>query len=776
MKETFLSLREFQDEDHARRRSQEEDFGTQWTLKSCQQPWRVSHIIDTGEVYAVLQDDGPSPVILLGRRPPGPEYPPVSHTLEGWESHQNADGIDWIREQLARTGPSLQEQYGQLAELNQEQRLAATTVDGPVLIVAGPGSGKTRVITHRILHLVQELSVSPDRIIAVTFTNRAASEMRQRLDQMLGQNSRALTIQTFHKFCGRTLRQYGHEIGLRPDYTIYDADDQLVVVEQAMALTGVLSEDFKSQDILRTISNAKARMLTPDSFAQSTRATSQDQNEQDPDNPETSENKEQKLHEASALVYTEYQDTLEANNALDFDDMLLKTVQLLEQSRPVQESLHRRYHHLMVDEFQDTNYAQYCLTSLLAGPRQNVCVVGDPDQSIYRWRGADIQNILDFQKDFPNTTLVRLGQNYRSTGAILEAASQLIGHNPDRIQNPLRTDNSWGEHVEFLHSQDEQHEAERITAALIGVVKNTDASWRDCAVTYRTNAQSRALEEICVKRNIPYRLVGGIRFYHRLEIKNILAYLKLLLNPQDNINLRRIINIPPRGIGSKTLQKLSQHAEQNGCNLLQSVDALSGAWPLSGDSQGMDSRAVGAISRFQQLFHQLRTAHRQNTVTQLLDYILDITGLGEFIQNSQNGPDRWNNVQEFRSLTLPYGQATEDNGLAAFLEQVSLTAEADEYNPEEGSLTLITLHQAKGLEFKAVAIAGMEEGLLPHQLSEELQEERRLCYVGITRARERLFISWADRRHYRYQSPSRFLDEIDPQQLEETPGLEGFRG
>ena len=766
MKTTFKTMEEFQGELQARRTSEQALYGEDWTMPPWPRLWSVAHILDTGEVYAAHQEPESGLVIILGRTPSGSRED-VAGVLLGWQKHMGPGGLEWVRERLAHAGwapgddedrapgPLLRE--SRLEQLNPEQRLAATTVLGPMLIVAGPGTGKTRTITHRAAHLVLDQGASPSTVACVTFTRKATQEMRERLESMLGQDAASLQISTFHGLCAAFLRRHGQEIGIPRDYSIYDADDQELLIKQNMAPVGVSIEAFKPSQIRDAISRAKACLITP---AELTRQAAQHA----ADHPDDA----RELLQAAALVYPAYQRDMERNDALDFDDLILATVRLLQESRSVRERLHRQYRHIMVDEFQDTNLAQYQLVRLITGPEQNICVVGDQDQAIYGWRGANSGNITKFQNDFPEAKLVRLNRNYRSTQTILDTAQSLIRHNKERIDNPLTTDSPEGYPIETRDARNEDEEARWSIGVLSGLVRQGDARWQDCAVAYRMNAQSRALEDICMRHNVRYRIVGGTPFYERTEIKNVLAYLRIVHNPKDSISLRRIMNTPPKSIGDRTIQRVAQYAEDNQCNLLQAVGGIARSSQAINDHYGLKARAVKTVTGFHDLIQEFQTASIEMTVSQLVDQVLESTGLAKHILNDKDGPERWANVEELKAMTRPYGRAAAEDGLSAFLERMSISQDTGNEDPAEGRLTLTTLHQAKGLEFTAVAIAGMEEGALPHQRSEDIEEERRLCYVGITRAKKYLFLSWCRERWFVDREPSRFLFETGAATEEEA--------
>ena len=640
-----------------------------------------------------------------------------------------------------------------LEGLNPAQQEAVETIDGPLLIVAGPGSGKTRVITHRIAYLVRVCEVSPYRIAAVTFTNKAAREMRDRLHRLVGTRSDALTVGTFHAFCALLLRREGSYLGLPSNYTIYDAEDQLALIKQAMELAELDPKQFPPQAVRSVISRAKSVLLDSQGLAQ---------------------HQKNYFEERCARVYHHYEELLARNNAADFDDLLFKAVQLLQEHQEVRERYQDRYLYLMVDEFQDTNVAQYRLARLLSGEHRNICVVGDPDQSIYSWRSADIRNILSFQHDYPEARTVSLEQNYRSTGRILETAKRLISTNGKRIRKDLFTDKEEGPPVEVHEAYDEDDEATYVIGEVNRLIRDEKQQPGDCAVMYRVNAQSRALEEACLHRGMKYRLVGGVRFYRRREVKELMAYLRLLHNPLDEVSLARVINVPPRGIGAKTLQDLASWAQSEEMPLYTAMQTIAGL-QSSGEPcpVSLTSRAVKAITGLVEVIDGLVRQATQLKIVELIDRVLQETGLTRYIRDSDDrGDERWENILELQKTAQEFNAEEPPDGLATLLERLSLVADVDAYDESEDSITLITLHQAKGLEFPVVFIVGLEEGLLPHSRSmeseEELEEERRLCYVGITRAQQRLYLLRAFKRGFMGRSgptlASRFLRDI-PQEL-----------
>ena len=640
--------------------------------------------------------------------------------------------------------------------LNDAQAEAVITTEGPLLIVAGPGSGKTRVVTHRIAYLVRESSVSPYRIAAVTFTNKAAREMRDRIQGLQVPDADSVFAGTFHAFCARLLRRYGEGVGLDSNYTIYDADDQLGLIKQSMQLADVDEKRNPPRAIQGVISRAKSLLM--DSVGLAKRAQMEDDFQA----------------EIAARVYHHYEELLGRSNAVDFDDLLMRAVQLLQENLDVREDYHRRYHYLMVDEFQDTNIAQYRLARLLTGPDQNICVVGDPDQSIYSWRNADIRNILSFQQDYPDARTIALEQNYRSSRNILDTASALIANNGMRVEKELVTEKTAGADVVVHEAYTQDEEADFVARQVLELARRENIKAGSCAVMYRINAQSRALEEACLRLGIKYRIIGGIQFYRRREIRDVMAYLSVLHNAQDDVNLARAINTPPRSIGDKTIQDLTQWSLGQRISVFEGIKQIAQAKAAGLPCPApLASRAYTAVSKFGDLMIRMEELKDKLPISDLIKLLVDEAGLEAHIRRTDNNPEeRMENIQEFMALAAEYESESPENDLAAFLERASLVSDIDNYEESEDTLTLITLHQAKGLEFPVVFIIGLEEGLLPHSRSmdsnEELEEERRLCYVGITRAQERLYLLRAFQRAMYGRSsstlPSRFLDEI-PQKL-----------
>ncbi len=647
-----------------------------------------------------------------------------------------------------------------LSQLNDRQREAAETIDGPLLIVAGPGSGKTRLITYRIAYLMRVVGVSAGRIGAVTFTNKAAREMKARVESVVSYGAERLTLGTFHAFCARTLRSDGEAIGLDRSFAIYDDPDQLEMIKRSMRETDVDPKRFAPRALQSAISGAKSQLLTADGFGLRTASY---------------------FDEVAGRVYARYESLMAQSNAVDFDDLLLKTYLLLSEQDAVAQKYQDRYVHFMIDEFQDTNVAQYAIARLIAQKHRNLCVVGDPDQSIYSWRNADIRNILSFQSDFPDAKTVALDQNYRSTQTILDASSRLISANTQRVEKDLYTTNGKGAPISMSEGYDEEEEAQLVLREISSLTRSTRGSparygLGDIAVMYRVNAQSRALEEACLRYGIPYQLIGGTKFYQRQEVKDLAAYIRLIANPNDDVSLVRVINLPTRGIGRRTMDELTRLARERGVSMFEAIQIISPQTDLGGPlvSGAFTARAARALGDFRELILGLRSESESCSLIELIDKALDRSGYRKFLteRDEQQAEDRLDNINEFRNAARDYLDLEPAEALSAFLESVSLVSDVDNLDEKPDSLTLITLHQAKGLEYPVVFMVGMEDGLLPHSRSMDdplsLEEERRLCYVGMTRAKERLYLMRAFRRGFRGGTgpnlPSRFLLEI-PQEL-----------
>ncbi len=633
-----------------------------------------------------------------------------------------------------------------LADLNPAQKQAAETIEGPLLIIAGPGSGKTRVITNRIAYLIKVCGVKPHRIMAVTFTNKAAREMRERLEKLLGSTAENLTLGTFHSICARLLRREGERIGVDPRFVIYDEDDQLSLVKHSMEELGLDPKKYAPKALQSAIKAAKSQLLTPQDLAQSPRSY---------------------FEEIAQRVYERYQRFLAESKALDFDDLIMTTVQLLRSQPQAMARYQSRYLHVLVDEFQDTNIAQFALTKQLAGKFRNLCVVGDPDQAIYSWRHADVRNILSFDKEYPDARVVLLEQNYRSSRNILKAAHHVISASRQRKAKGLWTENEAGAPVVVVEAYNEREEAQFVVAEVERLVSRGGFSPQDCAVMYRTNAQSRVLEEEFIRYGAPYQVIGAVRFYERREIKDVMAYLKLIRNPYDSVSLERVINVPGRGIGQRTIKELSEWAKEQGVPLYTALETL--ARQPSGPP--FTNRTAQALMGFFDLLQELIARSRELPVDELIDLLLEQTGYRRYLLALEDGEERWDNVRELRGAASEYrelGPQSASGGLASFLDKMTLVSDVDALDEKKRAVTLITLHQAKGLEYGVVFMVGLEEGVLPHVRSfvdpDQMEEERRLCYVGMTRARKLLYLIHACRRSLMGGSnanpPSRFIVDI----------------
>ena len=629
--------------------------------------------------------------------------------------------------------------------LNDKQREAVTTTEGPVMIIAGPGSGKTRALTHRIAYLLAAGQAQPRDILALTFTNKAANEMQERVEALVGDDARGMWVGTFHSSFARLLRMEGDKIGYSEDFSIYDTTDSKRLIRQQMKGRSLDTDVVKPRSVQRMISSAKNEMIDPQEYADLARGDQQ---------------------EIVAEVYPAYERALQQANALDFDDLLLKPIELFEQHEDVLEKYQRRWQYVHIDEYQDTNQAQYVLARTLSGRHKNLCVVGDDAQSIYAFRGADITNILNFDNDYPDATTIRLERNYRSTKNIIRLADSIIEENDDQIEKELWTDNAEGEYVALMEALSEKDEAQKIERRIRDFQLREGLEYGDFAVLYRTNAQSRAIEEALRKENVPYRVIGGTSFYERKEIKDVLAYLKLLVNPNDTASLQRVINYPTRGIGDKTQARLQRYAQENNLSLWQAVERVE-------DIETLGTRAERAVGTFRTLI--ARYASKAGTGSMAPDELardlIDDAGLLSELrkEHTRENLQRWENVQELISALAEYVESTEEATISTFLQEVALMTGQDEAEEGDDKVTLMTLHAAKGTEFPVVFVAGLEEGLFPleqaTQEKSELEEERRLFYVGVTRAEERLYLSWA-RSRYRYgeqqnNTRSRFLEEVD---------------
>ena len=651
-----------------------------------------------------------------------------------------------------------------LDKLNPEQREAVLHRDGPLLILAGAGSGKTRVITFRIAYLIGDGHANPDEVLAVTFTNKASQEMRERVESLIGETASGVWLSTFHSLCARLLRREAPKIGLSRDFVIYDSSDQVAVVKQAERELGIDDKLVPPRIALSRISQAKNRM----------------------EGPETLRGGWNIREEQIAKIYERYLQALTDANALDFDDLLLKTVELFETSQQVREFYARKFKYVMVDEYQDTNRPQYMLIRRLAELHRNIAVVGDPDQSIYKWRGADLRNILDFEQDFGEATIVRLEQNYRSTQMILDAASAVISQNRNRKDKRLWTERKGGAKIVYFRGNDELEEADFITRSIKQFrSEDVDATM---AILYRTNAQSRAIEDSLMRESIPYKIIGGVRFYERKEIKDALAYLKLIMNPHDDVSLRRVINVPARGIGKgvmDSLQAIDPNAVLDDAPPLlraglQEVTSARSLWAklaYAVDDGKLAARATASLRVFRDLIAGLADVARKEPVSITMGKMLDQSGYLKDLrdENTEEANERIENLMELVSAAREYETREQEASLGGFVDRLSLLSEVDEESgTREAKVWMMTMHAAKGLEFPLVIIAGLEEGLFPHSRSsedqEELEEERRLCYVGMTRAQTQLVLTSAARRRvfgeYQSTEPSRFLDEIPAELIE----------
>ncbi|CAG7656017.1 DNA helicase PcrA [Paenibacillus allorhizosphaerae] len=643
-------------------------------------------------------------------------------------------------------------------KLNPQQRRAVETVDGPLLIMAGAGSGKTRVLTHRIAYLIATRKAAPWSILAITFTNKAAREMQERVGALVGPQGQDIWVSTFHSMCVRILRRDVSRIGFTSNFTILDSGDQLSVIKNCMKELNIDTKKFEPKAVQAAMGNAKNELLTPEKL-------------------------ESKIGDyfdgIVAKVYKLYQKKLRSNNSLDFDDLIMTTIQLFQEVPEVLEFYQNKFQYLHVDEYQDTNRAQYMLCRMLADKYKRICVVGDSDQSIYRWRGADISNILDFEKDYPKATTILLEQNYRSTSNILNAANKVIANNMGRKAKNLWTDKGEGNKIKLYQADSEHEEGYFITGE---IRKNVDGGRRfnDHAILYRTNAQSRVMEEILIKSDIPYQIVGGVKFYDRKEIKDILAYLRLVSNPDDDISFARVVNVPKRGIGDATVDKLGELAGRYGVSMFAMLE--------NAEMLEIGARARNALSDFRDMIENLYRMTEYLSVTELTEKVLEMSGYREELkrENTIESQARLENIDELLSVTMDFEKRNDDKSLVSFLTDLALIADIDSMNedPEAGKsgVVLMTMHSAKGLEFPVVFIMGLEEGVFPHSRAlmdnEELEEERRLAYVGITRAEEELFLTCARMRtlfgRTTANAPSRFLTELPHELVESVRAGGGF--
>lgn len=645
--------------------------------------------------------------------------------------------------------------------LNPMQKEAVFCTEGPLLILAGAGSGKTRVLIHRIAYLIEEKKVNPWNIMAITFTNKAAKEMRERVDSLIGEGGNQVWVSTFHSTCVRILRRYSNEIGFDRYFTIYDTDDSKKVIRECMKELNVDFKQYKESGVLAAINSAKNEFIPPHLYLINVKG-----------------NFRQEIY---AKVYSLYQEKLKKSNALDFGDLLVKTVELFSNHPKILKEYQDRFEYIMVDEYQDTNAVQFKLINQLSSKHKNLCVVGDDDQSIYKFRGADISNILDFEKTYPKANVIKLEQNYRSTGNILEAANQVIRNNEGRKHKKLWTEKEAGEKIVFKRLNSEKEEAQYVAEEILKGIEKDKKSYKDYAILYRTNAQSRVLEESLVKGNIPYKIVGGTSFYQRKEIKDILAYLRIIENSTDDLSVKRIINVPRRGIGEATIEKVNRYASENNISFFEALGNVTFI-------QGL-TRANKKVTSFFQMIIAFKDALEKLSLVDTLKMILEKTEYKKelVLENTDESKDRLNNIEEFVSKLADYEKNAEEPTLNGFLEEVSLIADIDNYDETNNMVILMTLHSAKGLEFPFVFLTGLEEGLFPSYMTlssgstEDLEEERRLCYVGITRAEQKLTLTCAGSRMINgltQSNPvSRFINEISKDIIERnklTVGLSNY--
>ncbi|HBF39668.1 MAG TPA: DNA helicase PcrA [Firmicutes bacterium] len=633
-----------------------------------------------------------------------------------------------------------------LANLNEPQREAVCHTEGPLLILAGAGSGKTRVLTHRIAYLISK-GVQPWQILAVTFTNKAAGEMKERVEGLIGPAARTMWVSTFHSACVRILRQDIGELGIEKNFVVFDTQDQLIIIKNILKEMNLSDKTYHPKALLSSISSAKNELIGVDEYQH-----------QAADH----------FARITADVYKQYQKKLRSNNGLDFDDLIMLTVRLFNEVPAVLEKYQERFRYIMVDEYQDTNHAQYILINLLASKYQNLCVVGDDDQSIYSFRSADIRNILEFERDFPEVKVIKLEQNYRSTKNILHVANEVIKNNRGRKNKELWTENYEGEKIQLYQADDERDEARFVSEEIARQVREEDRKYSDFALLYRTNAQSRSFEEAMMGRDLPYRVIGGVRFYERKEIKDILAYLRLVYNPVDKVSLGRIINTPKRGIGEASYERFLYFLEDNNYTVFEGFEHIM-------EVPSLTSRGIKPLQEFQQLLTNWVGKRDVLSVKDLAEDILNTSGYLLELRNEGTieAQSRLENIDEFIALTVNFERNSDDKSLAAFLETVALVADIDNYQADSDAVVMMTLHSAKGLEFPVVFLVGLEEGLFPHSRSlmenRELEEERRLCYVGITRARQRLYITYANMRtmygNFNNSIPSRFLMELPKESI-----------
>ncbi|PIV90172.1 ATP-dependent DNA helicase PcrA [Candidatus Gracilibacteria bacterium CG17_big_fil_post_rev_8_21_14_2_50_48_13] len=635
-----------------------------------------------------------------------------------------------------------------VSDLNDKQREAVLTTDGPLLIIAGAGSGKTKALTHRIAYLIEEKGVLPEQILAVTFTNKAANEMKERVAKLLsGYRSSLPMMGTFHSICVRLLRKHIHLLGYENTFTIYDGADQLSVMKRLFKERGINEKQCNPRAVLGAISTAKNELMKPEAFARQATGT---------------------FMEMVASIYPVYQRILAQSGAVDFDDIIMKTVELFEAHPDVLARYQKTFRYIHVDEYQDTNHAQYTLVTLLAKEHQNICVIGDDWQSIYSWRGANIRNILSFEEEYKAAKVIKLEQNYRSTQTIVQAANAVVRNNSERTDKELWSEKE-GEHkVTVLEAANEREEAEKVLQSIMNNLQEPGTRLADFVLLYRTNAQSRILEEACMRHGMPYKIVGGVKFYERKEIKDMLAYLRLTLNPRDSVSFLRIVNVPARKIGAKTLEELGKLATQTGEALLPAIQYID-------ESLTIGSGAKRSLINFASLMVQLREANASFPASGVMKHVLRLAGYEDMLKDgTEEGEERLKNVQELISVATKYDALEPGISLATFLEEVALVSDLDDLADDDDAITLMTLHASKGLEFPFVYLVGLEEGLFPSSRStldpKNLEEERRLMYVGMTRAKDRLYLAFCNYRTLYGSShgaiPSRFLDEIPEEFLE----------
>ena len=634
-----------------------------------------------------------------------------------------------------------------LAGMNPEQERAVKTTEGPLLIMAGAGSGKTRVLTHRIAYLIIEKEVYPSKVLAITFTNKAAREMRERIDGILGNGTGdSMWVSTFHSMCVRILRRNVDQLGISRNFSILDSTDQLSVIKNVMKDENIDPKRFEPRAILNAISAAKNECITADEYA----------GQMNDKNP---------YEQTVARVYKGYEKRLRRNQSLDFDDLIMTTITLFKRVPEVLEYYQNKFQYIHVDEYQDTNKSQYLLVQLLAKKFKNICVVGDSDQSIYRWRGADIGNILSFEKDYPNAKVIMLEQNYRSTKRILQAANDVIQNNTTRYPKELRTENTEGEKIALYKAYNEQEEAQFVVQTIQQLMEKENRTFDDFAILYRTNAQSRVMEEVLVKSNMVYQIVGGTKFYDRKEIKDLLAYLRLIANNDDDLSLARIINEPKRSIGATSFEKMARYAIEQDRSIFDAMNDLI--------FMGLSGKAANSAEQFYAMIKGFTEMQEYLSVTELVEQVIDKSGYRTMLQNEKTieAESRLENIEEFLSVTKAFEERSDDKSLIAFLTDLALIADIDALDKEDaskGNIILMTMHAAKGLEFPIVFIIGMEENIFPHSRSlddqDEMEEERRLMYVGVTRAEERLYLTCAQSRtifgRSSFNNSSRFLGEI----------------